>query len=116
MPSSPAAIIAAVTRYGLLPESGRRTSSRPCGMRTQAERLLSPYAMYAGAQVAHSRLPTARMVVVQGGGNHGQSLESPADGCVQGYLNRYLASGALPSQPGAVNATCAPPPDPAPVG
>jgi len=71
---------------------------------------------YAGAQVAHTALPTARMVVVQGSGNHGQSLESPPDGCVQGYLNRYLASGALPSQPGAVNATCAPPPDPTPVG
>jgi pimeloyl-ACP methyl ester carboxylesterase len=69
---------------------------------------------YAGAQVAHTALPTARMVVVQSGGNHGQSLESPADGCVQGYLNRYLANGALPTQPGAVNATCAPVPDPNP--
>ncbi len=69
---------------------------------------------YAGAEVAHTALPTARMVVVQGSGNHGQSLESPADGCVQGYLNRYLANGALPTQPGAVNATCAPVPDPNP--
>ncbi len=71
---------------------------------------------YAGAQAAHTALPTARMVVVQGGGNHGQSLESPADGCVQGYLNRYLANGALPTQPGAVNATCVPVPDPNPAG
>jgi hypothetical protein len=61
---------------------------------------------YAGAQVAHSDLPTARMVVVEGGGNHGQSLESPANACVQNYLNNYLASGALPSGTGQVNATC----------
>jgi pimeloyl-ACP methyl ester carboxylesterase len=70
---------------------------------------------YAGAQVAHKDLPTARMVVVEGGGNHGQSLESPPDNCVQNYLNNYLASGALPSGSGQVNATCPPvaPPDPA---
>ncbi len=71
---------------------------------------------YAGAQDAHQDLPTARMVVVQGGGNHGQSLESPPDNCVQGYLNNYLANGALPEQPGLVNAACAPVPDPAPAG
>ena len=71
---------------------------------------------YAGAQDAHQDLPTARMVVVEGGGNHGQSLESPADNCVQGYLNNYLANGALPEQPGLVNATCAPVPDPTPAG
>ena len=71
---------------------------------------------YAGAQDAHRDLPTARMVVVQGGGNHGQSLESPPDTCVQGYLNNYLANGALPGQSGLVNATCAPVPDPTPAG
>jgi pimeloyl-ACP methyl ester carboxylesterase len=69
---------------------------------------------YAGAQNAHKLLPTARMVVVQGGGNHGQSLETPPDGCVQGYLNGYLATGAVPSKPGLVNATCAPTQDPSP--
>ena len=71
---------------------------------------------YGGAQDAHQDLPTARMVVVQGGGNHGQSLESPPDNCVQSYLNNYLANGALPEQPGLVNATCAPVPDPTPAG
>jgi pimeloyl-ACP methyl ester carboxylesterase len=71
---------------------------------------------YAGAQDAHRDLPTARMVVVQGGGNHGQSLESPPDNCVQGYLNNYLANGALPGHSGLVNATCAPVPDPTPAG
>jgi pimeloyl-ACP methyl ester carboxylesterase len=69
---------------------------------------------YAGAQDAHKLLPTARMVVVEGGGNHGQSLESPPDSCVQNYLNSYLAAGAVPEKPGLVNATCAPTPDPAP--
>jgi pimeloyl-ACP methyl ester carboxylesterase len=69
---------------------------------------------YAGAQNAHKLLPSARMVVVEGDGNHGQSLETPPDACVQGYLNSYLATGAIPDKPGLVNATCAPTPDPAP--
>lgn len=69
---------------------------------------------YAGAQQAHRLLRAARMVVVLGGGNHGQSLSNPPDMCVDGYLNRYLSSGALPQRPGLVNATCpAPPPPPA---
>jgi pimeloyl-ACP methyl ester carboxylesterase len=71
---------------------------------------------YAGAQDAHKLLPTARMVVVQGGGNHGQSLETPSDTCVQNYLNSYLATGAVPDNPGLVNATCAPTPVPTPGG
>ena len=69
---------------------------------------------YAGAQDAHKLLPTARMVVVEGGGNHGQSLASPADSCVDNYLNNYLANGTVPEKPGLVNATCAPVPDPTP--
>jgi pimeloyl-ACP methyl ester carboxylesterase len=69
---------------------------------------------YAGAQDAHKLLPTARLVVVEGGGNHGQSLEQPPDTCVQSYLNNYLVAGAVPEQPGAVNATCAPIPNPTP--
>ena len=71
---------------------------------------LDPATPYAGAQNAHKLLPSARMVVVEGGGNHGQSMEQPSDTCVQGYLNSYLATGALPSAPGPVNATCPPSP------
>jgi pimeloyl-ACP methyl ester carboxylesterase len=71
---------------------------------------------YAGAQNAHRQLPTARMVVVRHGGNHGQSLAFPANTCVNGYLNRYLATGALPSKPGLVNAACPALPDPTPSG
>ncbi len=71
---------------------------------------------YAGAQQARRALPTARMVVVSGGGNHGQSLASPANACVNGYLSRYLATGALPSGSGPAAATCAalPPPSASP--
>jgi pimeloyl-ACP methyl ester carboxylesterase len=71
---------------------------------------------YAGAQVAHRLLPSARMVVVEGSGNHGQSLADPPNQCVNGYLNRYLATGALPEGPGLVNATCPATPDPTPTG
>ena len=75
---------------------------------------LDPATPYAGAQDAHSLLPSARMVVVEGGGDHGQSLQSPANSCVQNYLNSYLATGALLEGPGLVNATCAPVPEPTP--
>ena len=68
---------------------------------------------YAGALVARRLLPTARMVVVLRGGNHGQSLAQPPNTCVDGYLNRYLATGALPSRPGLVNAVCPATPHPA---
>jgi pimeloyl-ACP methyl ester carboxylesterase len=71
---------------------------------------------YAGAQVVHRMLASARMVVVEGGGNHGQSLAQPPNTCVNGFLNRYLANGALPERPGQVNATCAALPPPAPSG
>jgi pimeloyl-ACP methyl ester carboxylesterase len=75
---------------------------------------LDPATPYAGAQDAHKLLPSARMVVVEGGGNHGQSLEQPSNSCVQGYLNAYLATGALPEAGGLVNAACPAGPDPAP--
>jgi pimeloyl-ACP methyl ester carboxylesterase len=61
---------------------------------------------YRGAQAAHKLLPSARMVVVEGSGNHGQSLSDPPNLCVNNYLNAYLATGALPRHPGLVNATC----------
>jgi pimeloyl-ACP methyl ester carboxylesterase len=71
---------------------------------------------YQGAQVAHKLLPSARMVVVKGGGNHGQSLSQPPNLCVNNYLNNYLGTGALPQQPGLVNATCPALPNPSPNG
>ncbi len=77
---------------------------------------LDPATPYAGAQQAHKLLPSARMVVVEGGGNHGQSLEQPPNSCVQNYLNAYLSTGALPQGAGLVNATCPATPDPTPSG
>jgi pimeloyl-ACP methyl ester carboxylesterase len=77
---------------------------------------LDPATPYAGAQDAHRLLPSARMVVVEGGGNHGQSLESPPNPCVQNYLNAYLATGAVPERPGLVNGTCPATADPTPGG
>jgi pimeloyl-ACP methyl ester carboxylesterase len=71
---------------------------------------------YAGAQNAHRLLPTARMVVVTGGGNHGQALSYPPNHCADGYLNRYLASGVLPAKHGLVDATCPALPAPSPSG
>jgi pimeloyl-ACP methyl ester carboxylesterase len=71
---------------------------------------------YQGAQDAHRLLPSARMVVVEGGGNHGQAFADPLNACVQRYLNAYLATGALPESPGLVNASCPAGPDPAPSG
>jgi hypothetical protein len=56
------------------------------------------------------------MVVVEGGGNHGQSLETPPNQCVQNYLNAYLATGAVPGRPGLVNAACPATADPSPGG
>jgi pimeloyl-ACP methyl ester carboxylesterase len=76
---------------------------------------LDPATPYAGAQDAHKLLPSARMVVVEGDGNHGQSIvQEPPDACVQGYVNAYLAAGALPQGAGLVNATCPAVPDPGP--
>jgi pimeloyl-ACP methyl ester carboxylesterase len=69
---------------------------------------------YAGAQDAHKLLPSARMVVVEGSGHHGQSFETPSNSCVQGYVNAYLGTGALPEGPGLVNATCPAVPVPTP--
>jgi pimeloyl-ACP methyl ester carboxylesterase len=75
---------------------------------------LDPATPYPGALVARRALPTARLVTVPGGGNHGQSLEQPANTCVDGYLNRYLATGALPAGTALVSATCAAGPPPTP--
>jgi hypothetical protein len=64
---------------------------------------------YAGALAARWALPSARLVVVTGSGTHGQSLSFLPDPCADGYLARYLATGALPSGAGLVSATCAAP-------
>ena len=77
---------------------------------------LDPATPYAGAQAAHRLLPSARMVVVAGSGNHGQSLANPPNACVDNYLDGYLSTGALPARPGLVNAICPALPPPTPGG
>jgi hypothetical protein len=71
---------------------------------------------YVGALQARRELPSARMVVVKGEGNHVQSLADPPNACVNRYLARYLATGALPSGTGIVSATCPALPPPRPDG
>ncbi|MBO0820022.1 MAG: alpha/beta fold hydrolase [Nocardiopsaceae bacterium] len=68
---------------------------------------------YAGAQDAHRHLPSARMVVLEGDGNH---AEIPMPSCAEGYADAYLSSGAVPGRSGLVNATCPAVPDPSPGG
>jgi pimeloyl-ACP methyl ester carboxylesterase len=70
---------------------------------------------YAGALAARRALPSARLVTVTGSGSHGQSLGLIPDRCANGWLARYLATGALPSDPGLAGATCASPPAPPPL-
>jgi len=53
-------------------------------------------------------------VVVEGGGNHVQSLILPTNLCVNNYLNTYLADGSVPHGSGLVNATCRALPHPSP--
>ncbi len=84
--------------------AGRRSRCRSAGAGLPGilmlQGTLDAATPYAGALAAHRLLPSARMVVVKGGGNHGQSLASPPNTCVNGYLNRYLATGALPRHAG----------------
>jgi len=61
---------------------------------------------YRGALVARKMLPSARLVAVVGSGNHGQSLSTPPDPCVLGYLARYLRNGVVPDSKKLVSATC----------
>jgi pimeloyl-ACP methyl ester carboxylesterase len=75
---------------------------------------LDPATPYQGALVARRLLPSARMVVAAGSGNHVQFF-SPTP-CLLSYVNNYLATGALPQRPGLVNATCPAPPVPSPGG
>jgi pimeloyl-ACP methyl ester carboxylesterase len=69
---------------------------------------------YQGALVAREMLPSARLVAVEGDGNHGQSLSVPPDPCVLGYLARYLRNGLVPAGTELVSATCPAQPAPAP--
>ncbi|WP_214410898.1 alpha/beta hydrolase [Sphaerisporangium fuscum] len=67
---------------------------------------------YDGGVEMHRLLPSSRLVVEAGGGNHGISLNGNT--CLDGYLAAYLADGSLPASRPGPDATCAPPADPVP--
>jgi pimeloyl-ACP methyl ester carboxylesterase len=69
---------------------------------------------YGGAVETHALLPSSRLVVEEGGGNHGISLAG--NECVDGRLAAYLADGSVPASVPGPDAVCAtngdpPPPD-----
>jgi pimeloyl-ACP methyl ester carboxylesterase len=68
---------------------------------------------YPGAEVVRRKIKNSRLVVEVGGGNHGITLGGNA--CLDKYLSDYLSTGARPSAPGRVDATCATLADPVPV-
>ncbi|RFU37415.1 alpha/beta hydrolase [Actinomadura logoneensis] len=63
-----------------------------------------------GAQETHRLLPNSRLLLQVGGGNHGITLNG--DPCVDGAVNRYFATGALP----AAGTSCKAPAPPVPEG
>ncbi|MFE5219863.1 MULTISPECIES: alpha/beta hydrolase [unclassified Streptomyces] len=71
---------------------------------------------YPGGTRVHRLLAGSRLVVEDGGGNHGISLSGNA--CLDGYLAAYLADGTLPHGTGtadAADAVCPKSPDPEPL-
>ncbi len=68
---------------------------------------------YQGAVEMHRLLPTSRLVVENGGGNHGVSLSG--NDCLDGHLAAYLTNGKVPASRPGPDALCAPVPDPEPL-
>ena len=68
----------------------------------------TPYAGRAGGAQAAAKRPDGRG---RGRRQPRPVARRPPNNCVKGYLNRYLATGALPAHPGLVNATCPALPD-----
>ncbi|WP_369173713.1 alpha/beta hydrolase [Streptomyces sp. R28] len=68
---------------------------------------------YAGAVTVHRLLARSRLVVEQGGGNHGITLGGNA--CLDKHLAAYLADGTLPRGRGTADAVCEAQPDPKPM-
>ena len=68
---------------------------------------------YAGAAVVHTLLRGSRLVVEQGGGNHGVTLSG--NSCLDEHLAKYLTDGTVPRGTGGVDAVCPAQPDPRPL-
>ncbi|MEZ7004383.1 alpha/beta hydrolase [Streptomyces sp. AD55] len=69
---------------------------------------------YDGAVTLHRMLRGSRLVVEEGGGNHGVTLSGNA--CLDRHLTAYLADGTLPGGSGEADAVCPALPDPLPLG
>ncbi|MFC0865243.1 alpha/beta hydrolase [Sphaerimonospora cavernae] len=67
---------------------------------------------YQGGLEMHKLFPTSRLVVMDGGGNHG--LTGRGDACVDDIWKAYLTDGTLPASRPGPDAHCAPFPDPVP--
>lgn len=68
---------------------------------------------YEGGVTLHRKLRGSRLVVEQGGGNHGITLSG--NDCLDRYLVDYLADGTLPRDGrGDADAVCPKLPDPEP--
>ncbi|MER5302343.1 alpha/beta hydrolase [Streptomyces lasiicapitis] len=67
---------------------------------------------YEGAITMHRKLRGSRLVVEQGGGNHGITLSGNA--CLDGHLAAYLTNGKVPESGGEVDAVCKRLPEPKP--
>ncbi|MEU3224367.1 alpha/beta hydrolase [Streptomyces sp. NPDC006976] len=68
---------------------------------------------YEGGVTLHRKLRGSRLVVEQGGANHGITLSG--NDCLDRYLADYLAKGTVPrAGRGDVDAVCAKTPDPVP--
>ncbi|MFM9701731.1 alpha/beta hydrolase [Streptomyces galilaeus] len=68
---------------------------------------------YQGGAMMHALLGGSRLVVEEGGGNHGVTLSGNA--CLDKHLAAYLADGTVPRGTGAVDAVCEALPDPKPL-
>jgi pimeloyl-ACP methyl ester carboxylesterase len=67
---------------------------------------------YPGGVEMHRLLPSSRLVVEVGGGNHGISLSG--NDCLDTHLAAYLTDGTVPASRPGPDATCATLGDPAP--
>ncbi|WP_433499269.1 alpha/beta hydrolase [Sphaerimonospora sp. CA-214678] len=67
---------------------------------------------YQGGVEMHRLFPASRLVVMDGGGNHG--LTGRGDACVDDIWKAYLTDGTLPADRPGPDVRCAPFPDPVP--
>ncbi|MEU9887247.1 alpha/beta hydrolase [Sphaerisporangium sp. NPDC051011] len=67
---------------------------------------------YAGGVEMHKKFPASRLVVMDGGGNHG--LTGRGNACIDDIWKAYLTDGTLPPSLPGPDVHCAPFPDPVP--